>query len=60
MDEERTWDLSILMKDTSITGVTAATDSALSELTDTVDDLKKMANEIRVDQLLKFIQTYER
>lgn len=47
------------MKDTSIEGVTRAVNTALSELKDTVDNLKNASKTIRADQLLKHIQKYE-
>ncbi|MFX1484787.1 MAG: hypothetical protein ACFFCP_16540 [Promethearchaeota archaeon] len=59
MDEERTWDLSILVNDTSIEGVTRATDTAITSLRDAVNKLKESQEKTRPNQLAKLIQQFE-
>ena len=59
MDEERTWDLSILMKDPSIEGVTKATDSAISDLKDAVIKLSESQEKVQPNQLVKLIRQFE-
>ncbi|MHA1112795.1 MAG: hypothetical protein ACTSRE_17035, partial [Promethearchaeota archaeon] len=60
MNEERTWDLSILVEDTSIEGVTRAADSALSELNNVIEELRGSSREVHANQLLELIQKVER
>ncbi|MFW9795348.1 MAG: M3 family metallopeptidase [Candidatus Thorarchaeota archaeon] len=59
MDEERTWDLSILLNDTSIEGVTRSTDAVISDLRNAVARLNESQEKIRANQLVKLIQKYE-
>jgi len=59
VDEERTWDLSILVDDTSIEGVKQANDAGRKELRDRMRELKEASLEIGADELLKHIKKVE-
>ncbi|TFG28048.1 hypothetical protein EU527_17800 [Candidatus Thorarchaeota archaeon] len=59
MDEERTWDLSILVEDTSIEGVTKATDLALSDCKSAITTLQGAQKGIQAKQLVKHFKQVE-
>jgi len=60
VEEERTWDLSVLMEDTSIEGVKQSADSSLIELKEVVGKLKEKSEEIDAIQMQYLIHEFER
>jgi len=59
MDEERTWDLSILVEDTSIEGVKQVYDRDLTKHRNALRELRETSTEMDVHDLLKHIQKVE-
>ncbi|TFG26945.1 hypothetical protein EU528_13645 [Candidatus Thorarchaeota archaeon] len=59
MDEERTWDLSILVEDTSIEGLKQANGSTRTELGNELKELREASLEIDAEELLKHIHKVE-
>ena len=59
MKEERTWDLSGLLKDTSNEGLTKNLEKSLFDVQTILDKLRESQKEISADQLVKHLNEFE-
>ena len=59
MDEERTWDLSVLLKDTSIEGLTKNLEESLAEIQAILDKLQSGKKKMSATRFVKHLREYE-